>query len=58
MGNLLENLEKYLLKEMTYYLICRSGAINSRTAKKLVKQGFSFINATRGMVSYSGPNRK
>jgi rhodanese-related sulfurtransferase len=58
MGNLLEDPDKYLLKEKTYYLICRSGARSSRTTKKLAKQGFTVINVAGGMSSYSGPNRQ
>jgi len=58
MGNLLEEPEKHLLKEKTYYIICRSGARSSRATKKLTKQGFDVINVAGGMISYSGPNRQ
>lgn len=58
MGNLLEDPEKYLLKEKTYYLICRSGARSGRAAKKLASRGFDVINVAGGMSSYSGINRQ
>lgn len=58
MGNLLENPEKYLIKDKTYYIMCQSGARSGRTTRALTKQGFHVINVAGGMGSYVGSKRK
>jgi rhodanese-related sulfurtransferase len=58
MGNLLANPDKYLLKNKTYYIMCKSGARSQRTTRTLSKEGFNVINVVGGMGSYVGTKRK
>lgn len=58
MGNLLENPEKYLMKDKTYYIMCQSGARSGRATKLLKKQGYQVVNVAGGMGSYLGTKRK
>ncbi|MGB8453492.1 MAG: rhodanese-like domain-containing protein [Anaerocolumna sp.] len=58
MGNLLNEPDKYLIKDKTYYIMCQSGARSGRTCKVLLKQGFNVINVSGGMGSYAGTKRK
>lgn len=58
MGNLLENPDKYLEKDKTYYIMCQSGARSGRTVRVLEKQGFHVINVAGGMGSYVGTKKK
>lgn len=58
MGNILENPEKYLRKDKTYYIMCHSGARSSRASKALAKQGFDIVNVSGGMGTYVGTKRK
>lgn len=58
MGNLLASPEKYLSKDITYYIICQSGARSGRAVRQLIGQGFDVINVAGGMGSYVGTNRK
>lgn len=58
MRNLLENPEKYLIKEKTYYIMCQSGGRSGRTTKLLEKQGYQVVNVAGGMGSYVGAKRK
>ena len=57
MGNLLIEPEKYMSKDKTYYLMCRSGARSARTVDALTKQGFDVVNVSGGMGSYAGTKR-
>ncbi len=56
-AKLLENPERYLKKEKTYYLLCLTGMRSGRAAKILAKQGFSVIPVSGGMGSYAGKNK-
>lgn len=58
MGNLLNEPDKYLNKDKTYYIMCQSGARSGRTCKVLLKQGFNVINVSGGIGSYIGTKRK
>lgn len=58
MGSLLDNPNKYLQKDKTYYLLCQSGARSGMTSKRLTKQGFEVINVAGGVGSYVGTKRK
>ena len=57
MGNLLSDPDKYMSKDKTYYLMCRSGARSARTVEALTKQGFDVVNVSGGMGSYAGTKR-
>lgn len=57
MNTLLENPEKYLNKDETYYLLCRSGNRSGKTAKQLVKEGYQAVSADGGFSSYKGKNK-
>jgi len=57
MGNLLENPEKYLEADKTYYIMCQSGGRSSVATKVLQKQGFDVVNVVGGMGSYVGTKR-
>lgn len=58
MGSLLDDPNKYLRKDKTYYLLCQSGARSGMTTKRLTKQGFEVINVAGGIGSYVGNKRK
>lgn len=58
MGNLLSSPEKYLAKDVTYYIMCQSGGRSGRATRTLSKQGFNVINVAGGMGSYAGTNRR
>ena len=58
MGNLLEQPQKYLIKDKTYYIMCQSGGRSSRAVSILLKQGYQVINVAGGMGSYVGTKRK
>lgn len=58
MGNLLSNPDKYLSKDMIYYIFCYSGARSGRTTKLLRKKGYNVVNVTGGIRAYRGTNRK
>ena len=58
MGNLINNPEKYLIKDKTYYIMCQSGARSKRTCSSLLKKGFDVVDVAGGMGSYVGPQRK
>lgn len=58
MGNLLNQPNKYLIKDKTYYIMCLSGARSRRTSKELAKQGYHIINVLGGMGGYTGTKRK
>jgi rhodanese-related sulfurtransferase len=58
MGDLLDQPDKYIIKEKTYYIMCQSGARSSRTCSVLSKQGFDVINVSGGMGFYVGTKRK
>lgn len=57
MGELLDHPEKYLKKEETYYLLCRSGTRSKNTCKVLDKLGYDVVNVSGGMISYLGSKR-
>lgn len=58
MGILLNNPEKYLVKDKTYYIMCQSGGRSGSTTKVLTKQGYNVIDVTGGMGSYVGTKIK
>lgn len=58
MGNLVNEPDKYLNKEKTYYIMCQSGGRSHSACKVLQKQGFTVINVAGGMGSYVGSKRK
>lgn len=58
MGNLINNPEKYLIKDKTYYIMCQSGARSKRTCSSLLKKGFDVVDVAGGMGSYVGTKRK
>lgn len=55
MGLLLQNPEKYLRKERTYYIICHSGSRSSRTCSRLAKAGYKVVNVSGGYMKYKRP---
>lgn len=57
MGELLNEPEKYLKKDSTYYIFCLSGARSSRASSYLSKQGFDIVNLSGGISSYAGTMR-
>ncbi|PKM73613.1 MAG: rhodanese-like domain-containing protein [Firmicutes bacterium HGW-Firmicutes-16] len=58
MGDLLNETEKYLSKETTYYIMCQSGARSKRTSRALAGNGYHVINVSGGVGSYVGTKRK
>lgn len=58
MGNLLENPDRFLMKDKTYYLMCQSGARSGRASKVLLRQGYDIVNVSGGMGTYVGTKRK
>lgn len=57
MGDLLASPEKYLDKDKTYYILCRSGGRSANTADKLDAQGYQVVDVTGGVINYSGKFR-
>lgn len=58
MGNLLNNPDKYLIKNETYYIMCQSGGRSGSACRVLTEQGFNVVNVVGGMGSYVGTKRK
>ncbi len=58
MHDLINQPDKYIKKDKTYYIMCQSGARSSRTCNFLKKQGFDVINVSGGIGSYVGTKRK
>jgi rhodanese-related sulfurtransferase len=58
MGILLDNPEKYLMKNKTYYIICQSGGRSGRATKILKQQGYQVVNVAGGVGSYVGTRRQ
>jgi len=58
MGNLLNDTEKYLKKEKTYYIMCQSGGRSRRTSTALARKGYSVVDVSGGVGSYVGTKRK
>jgi len=58
MGSLLARPESYMDKRKTYYIMCLSGGRSKNVSKTLLKQGFSVVNVSGGMMKYSGKKRK
>lgn len=58
MGEILNNPNKYLNKDCTYYIFCQSGARSGRTCSHLSRQGYDVINLSGGICSYVGTKRK
>jgi rhodanese-related sulfurtransferase len=58
MGNLLNETDKYLDKQKTYYIMCQSGARSMRTTRMLSNKGYHVINVSGGMGSYVGTKLK
>jgi len=58
MGEIMNNPDKYLKKDGTYYIFCQAGSRSSKTCSHLAKQGYDVVNLTGGMSSYSGTKRK
>jgi rhodanese-related sulfurtransferase len=57
MGELLNEPEKYLKKDGTYYIFCLSGARSSRASSYLSKQGYDVVNLSGGIGAYAGTMR-
>lgn len=58
MNQLLQTPEKYMDKEKTYYLICRSGNRSGNAAARLSEAGYDVVNVDGGMMNYNGKNLK
>lgn len=58
MGSLINEPDRYLNKDKTYYIMCQSGGRSGRTCRVLLKQGFHVINVAGGIGSYIGTKRK
>ena len=58
MGNLVNEPDKYLKKDKTYYIMCQSGGRSGRTCSLLTKQGFDVVNVSGGVGSYVGSKKK
>jgi Rhodanese-related sulfurtransferase len=58
MGKLLQQPEKYLIKDKPYYIMCQSGGRSGNAVRELTKRGFDVINVAGGMGSYVGTKRK
>ncbi len=58
MKELMDNPEKYLDKNRTYYIMCQSGARSARTTAYLAKAGYHVINVAGGMSGYRGNKGK
>ncbi|RRD96120.1 rhodanese-like domain-containing protein [Clostridiales bacterium COT073_COT-073] len=57
MGDLLADPEKYLSKDKTYYILCRSGGRSSNTVTKLEAKGYDVVNVAGGVMNYQGKYR-
>lgn len=57
MQTLLTNPDKYMNKEETYYLLCRSGNRSGTAAKRLAKEGYQVVSVDGGFSSYRGKNK-
>ena len=51
MDELIANHSKYLNKNDTYYLMCRSGRRSANTINQLSKEGYKLINVDGGIIS-------
>ena len=58
MRTLLQNPDKYLDKNETYYIMCQSGARSHQTTKMLSRLGYSVVNVAGGFGAYVGTNKK
>ena len=58
MGELLDETEKHLNKDTTYYIMCQSGARSRRASGILAKRGYNIINVSGGFGGYVGTKRK
>lgn len=57
MGDLLNSPEKYLDKDKTYYILCRSGGRSANTVGMLDKQGYQVVDVAGGVMNYLGKYR-
>lgn len=57
MGTLLDNPDKYLKKDNTYYIMCQSGGRSNSACSVLSRKGYQVVNVAGGMGSYVGINR-
>jgi rhodanese-related sulfurtransferase len=57
MGKLLDDPDKYLKKEKSYYIMCQSGGRSSNLCSILRKQGFDLFNVIGGYGGYTGTKR-
>lgn len=53
-NTLLSNVEKYLKKGETYYIVCHSGGRSSQVCSRLSGMGYDVVNVRGGMMSYRG----
>jgi rhodanese-related sulfurtransferase len=58
MGILLNNPEKFLTTDQTYYIMCQSGGRSKNACNVLTKSGYQVINVVGGMGAYVGTNRQ
>ncbi len=52
MLTLVQNPEKFINKETSYYLICRSGTRTAQVTEYLTNLGYDVINVEGGMLDY------
>jgi len=57
MNRLLKEPNKYLNKDIKYYIMCQSGGRSSRTCNTLRNEGYDVINVSGGVGSYAGSKR-
>lgn len=57
MDELASNADKYMSKDKTYYLLCRSGRRSDMTCKVLEQEGYDVINIAGGIIVYNGENK-
>ena len=54
---LLNNTEKYLDKDKTYYIMCRAGSKSLQACKELSAKGYDVYDVSGGFSSYEGDLR-
>ncbi len=55
---LLQDPDKFLSREKTYYIVCLTGKKSEATVEALVQKGFSVVNVKDGVSNYQGVNKK
>lgn len=57
MGQILQEPEKHLKKEETYYIMCLSGRRSANTCAKLQEMGYDVVDIAGGYSAYDGKHR-